>query len=533
MAMPGQGSATAEALLMAEVGPEAVQVLKPYYSALVGVADLARTTGGQQLRSLLRHLGVLTCKVATLEDGIAQWRAVAEKSQGQLAQASAALAAARQSAEAERSRAAALQAQLLALQQEREASSVVARSNAQWLQVEAQKAHAELQRNRGEVHALNEEIRRLRVELQVTSTKQRQQESQLEAERLRAAGADLSAENAGKAKARLEAALRRVDDDQRESVDSLTTHVQDERRKLERRLEAQHQELIAARKVVADREAVLAEVRCILPSTLHCVDFLRDTDSPALKLARGPVLLSMNTSVRVPVLALRWGPGISLNSTPSWQALRGGLFALLHQLQTGATLPEQVELTVCEANGRWFCCEQSEAPRFAALLLFQALKRDMPVAATCRVGSPHKVMSLQEEMTQHNGLSVLSSGAIWRTPPQDEEDFLRALLVDSPLRDVVNDFLYHQRRSRVEDAFEEELKRDLAGPFSRREREQAVWPSGGGRASEASEVAAVQVPSPDRRMSASTLTSAAQAASAAAAAAAARERAGVERGPPI
>ncbi|CAJ1352655.1 unnamed protein product [Effrenium voratum] len=119
------------------------------------------------------------------------------------------------------------------------------------------------------------------------------------------------------AKARLEAA--RVDDDQRESVDSLTTHVQDERRKLERRLEAQHQELIAARKVVADREAVLAEVRCILPSTLHCVDFLRDTDSPALKLARGPVLLSMNTSVRVPVLALRWGPGVSLNSTPSWQ----------------------------------------------------------------------------------------------------------------------------------------------------------------------------------------------------------------------
>ena len=30
-----------------------LKVLKPYYSALVGVADLARSTGGQQLRSLL------------------------------------------------------------------------------------------------------------------------------------------------------------------------------------------------------------------------------------------------------------------------------------------------------------------------------------------------------------------------------------------------------------------------------------------------------------------------------------------------
>ena len=66
--------------------------------------------------------------------------------------------------------------------------------------------------------------------------------------------------------------------------------------------------------------------------------------------ARGPVLLSANTSVRIPVLALRqiavveptrsfeanrvlhllwclycvfdrWGPGASLNSTPGWQAV--------------------------------------------------------------------------------------------------------------------------------------------------------------------------------------------------------------------
>lgn len=308
---------------------------------------------------------------------------------------------------------------------------------------------------------MQEEIRRLRIELEVTSSKQREQESKLEAERLRAAGADLSAEQADKAKARLEAALRRADKELRESVEAVTVQVQDEKRKMEKRLEAEHLELLRSRQVVANLESLLVEVRSAMPSLISSVAFARDADSAALKLARGPVLLSLNSSVKVPVLALRWGPKLTLNSTPGWQALREGLFALFHQLQTGALLPEQVELKICEVEGRWFCCEESEADRFAALLMYQALHRDAPVCATCRVQSAHKVMlTPKEELEKHSGLRVVSAGALWRTPPQDEEDFLRTLLLGSSLQEVFLDFLYQRRRGRVEDAFEEELRRN-------------------------------------------------------------------------
>eukprot|EP00434_Breviolum_minutum_P015498 symbB.v1.2.013651.t1/scaffold966.1/size148232/4 len=274
------------------------------------------------------------------------------------------------------------------MMQDREANKVVAHNNAQWLQVEAQKAEQELRRSRAEVTALQEELRRLRVEFEVVSSQQRQQESKLEAERLRAAGADLSAEHADKAKARLEAALRRADAELRESVEGMTAQVQDEKRKMEKRLEVEHAEVLRSRQVVANLQATIAEVRLMMPSLMNSVEFAQDPQSPALKLARGPVLLSQNTSVRVPVLALRWSPKSALNSTPGWQALREGLFALFHQLQTGALLPEQVELHVCEVGGRWFCCEESEAERFAALLMYQALHRDAPIAATCRRRCP-------------------------------------------------------------------------------------------------------------------------------------------------
>ncbi|CAK9096708.1 Curved DNA-binding protein [Durusdinium trenchii] len=525
----------AEALLMAEIGADAMQELKPYYSALVGVADLALSTGGPHFRSLLRHVGVLASKVAALEGGVTQWRAVSQDGQLQLAKASAQLAAARQSAESERTRAEVLQSQLVAVMRDREANKVVAQTNAQWLQVEAQKANLELKRSHSEVLALQEEVRRLRIELEVTSSKQRQQEAHLEAERLRAAGADLSAEHAEKGKARLEAALKRADEEQRENVETLTAQVQQQKQRLERRLEAERNEAIQNRQVMSNLESTVAEIRSVMPSLLEAADFLRDPHSPALKMARGPVLLSVNSSVRIPVLALRWAPKLGLNSTPGWAALREGLFALFHQLQTGAMVPEQVELRVCEAGGRWFCCEEQDTGPFAALLMFQALHRDAPISATCRMST--KVMLPAEELEKHSGLSVLSTAAMWRTPPQHEEDFLRALLVGSSLEEVFRDFLYHQRRGRVEDAFEEELKRDgvmgrRRGELLGREASMVETPLQQAPVASATPVApSFSSAPPARGVFATTAQAAAAAAAQAAQSAASRGRSGVKPTP--
>ncbi|CAE7872659.1 cbpA, partial [Symbiodinium microadriaticum] len=457
-AVPDAGAA--EAVLLAEIGPEAVQVLRPYYSALVGVADLARTAGGQQLRSLLRHIGELTCKVAALEDSCQHWKAVCDRFQKQLAQVNFAHAAARQAADGQRVRSDALQARLADMTKEHQEAILASRRDTSLSQANLQRLHAELQKSRAEVTAQQGEIRRLRIELQASGSQQRQHAQDLEAERLRAAGSDLAAAQAGQEKARLKATLRRVDDDQREQLEIFSAQALEEKRRLQQRLQDAHHELVTCRKVAGNLEAVLAEVRSLVPAAMAAVEFIRDVENPAIKLARGPVLLSLNTSVHIPVLALRWGPGTCLDSTPGWQAVREGLFALLHQLQTGATTPEKIELSVCEVDGLWFCSEASEAKSFAALLLYQALHRDAPVSPTCRVTSAHKILTVPKEDFKHSGLSVLTGSAAWRDAPKDDEDFLRAFLVGSPLRDAMSDFLYHQRRNRVQDALQRELAND-------------------------------------------------------------------------
>eukprot|EP00931_Biecheleriopsis_adriatica_P045276 TRINITY_DN25953_c0_g1_i1.p1 TRINITY_DN25953_c0_g1~~TRINITY_DN25953_c0_g1_i1.p1 ORF type:complete len:443 (-),score=111.00 TRINITY_DN25953_c0_g1_i1:52-1380(-) len=317
------------------------------------------------------------------------------------------------------------------------------------------------------VLALQEEIRRLRVELEVTGTSNRQNAHELEVERRRAAGADLTAEHHGKEKARLQAALRRAGEDQRESMAAQAEQAEEERRRLERRLEAEHNELVGMRQVVNNLEAQFTEVRSLLPAALQAATFALDPESPAAKVAHGPQQLSAAgpPAVRVPVLALRWFPGATLNSTPCWQAIREGVYGMLHQLQTGATLPEQVELTVCEADGRWYCTQDAEVHLFAALLMYQALHRDAPVSALCRVSSPHSLLGLPKtDLTRHTGLSVVSSGAKWRVAPQEEEEFLRAFMSGSQLHEAVEDFLLERRRGRVDNAWQEEVKRDPFNP---------------------------------------------------------------------
>merc|ERR1712187_267172 len=91
----------------------------------------------------------------------------------------------------------------------------------------------------------------------------------------------------------------------------------------------------------------------------------------------------------------------------------------------------------------------------------QALHRDMPVSCTCRVGTVHALLDLpKDDLATAAGLSARSVGSLWRVPPLDEEDFFRAFMRDSPLREAVEDFLYQRRKNRVSEALQAEAKRE-------------------------------------------------------------------------
>eukprot|EP00930_Biecheleria_cincta_P029200 TRINITY_DN20328_c0_g2_i1.p1 TRINITY_DN20328_c0_g2~~TRINITY_DN20328_c0_g2_i1.p1 ORF type:complete len:589 (+),score=138.48 TRINITY_DN20328_c0_g2_i1:65-1831(+) len=493
--------AAAESLLLAELGAEAVQTLKPYYGALLGVADLAATAGGPQLRSLLRHLGELTDRIGGMEDAVHHWRTGCEQAQAQLAKVNVELSGAQQALRQERARADALQARFAGLARDREASEKLSGGHIERLQAGLAQAQTEVLRCRaeGDVHfrniaegqavvkALNEEIRRLRVELEVVGTRQRQQEHDLEVERRRAAGSDISAELASKENARLEAALRSAGDYQRKSLEVARAKAEEDARQLRLHIEGWSNKHQGVRRAMSTLEETFAEVQSVAPCVLAAVEFLRDSENPAAVQAKGPESLAPGgpAAVRVPVLALRWPPGASLNTTPGWQALREGIYGLFHQLQTGAMLPDQVELSICEAEGRWFVSREDDSFRFAALLLYQALHRDAPVSVMCRVTTSHELLGLpKSDLVQYPGLGVRSTGALWRTPPANEEDFLKAVTQGSTLREALVEFFYQQRRKRVEGAWEDEQRQDptisrpswLQGPAAEAEAEAAAYP---------------------------------------------------------
>lgn len=228
------------------------------------------------------------------------------------------------------------------------------------------------------------------------------------------------------------------------------------------RVEAARNELAGVRNTMSGMEALWLELRNVAPCAAYAAEFLRDDDSPAAQVLRRPQMAAGGLPpVRIPVLALRWRPGAGINTTPLWSTMRAGLFCIFHQLQTGALQPEEVELTVCCADGRWFCTREEEDHRFAALLFYQVLHRDAPVACSCRVGTVHALLDVpKSELTQAAGLGVRSVGALWRVPPLDEEDFFRAFMRDSPLWEAVEDFLYQRRKSRVNDALQAEARRE-------------------------------------------------------------------------
>lgn len=464
---------SAEAVLLTECGSDVVQALRVHYSALVAIADIA--TNASHIRAFLRHVASLQLRVVSAEAETSRLQIKCEAYEDQLRNARRESSGFQQQAACERRRGDDLRAEFAVKARSHEETKAEARTNDERLCVELERARGEVLRlgaqgmaqsqelaqEQAALIACHSEINRLRVELEVVGSMGRQQAATLEAERRRAAGADLEAEQATQDRIRAEAILKHTTHEQQAELANASQAAIDEAMRLRRRVEGNRDELQGVRKVLVATEATMAEIHKISPCTHAAAEFLRDPSTPAAQLANGPNPLAAGgpPPVRLPVLALRWAPGITVDTTPVLSTLRqDGVYGMLHQLQSGVKQPDQVELTVCSAHGSWFCAKSEEAPRFAALLLFQALHRDAPVAATCRV-TP--VAALPKMPTiEFAGLGVRNGDVLWRTPPLDDEDFFKALLVGSPLKEKLEQFFYIQRRDRVQEALQEDTKRN-------------------------------------------------------------------------
>jgi len=463
-------------VLLSEFGSDVLQALRPHYSALVAVADLA--AGSPHIRAFLRLVASLQQRAAGAEAEAHHWRSRCGAAEVHLQQTRGEADTTKERAARARRDTDDLRGQLQAAARAHEGLQGEHRTNEERMALELERARGEVLRlgaqgmaqsqelahEQAAMIACSHEINRLRVELEVVGTMSRQNAGALEAARRQAAGSDISAEQATQEKVRAEALLKHATREQHAGLLSATEAATTEAARLRRRIDGGKDELLGVRRVLAATEAILAEVQSISSCTNAAAEFLRDPSTPAAQLANGPMALAAGgpAPVRVPVLALRWAPGAAMDTTPVLRALRAdGVYGIFHQLQTGAKLPEQIELTVCCADGRWFCARPEEAHRFAALLFFQALHRDAPVSATCRVGSVHSLMNAPP--VDVTGLGIRSAGTLWRTPPLDDEDFLKALLSGTQVKEDLEQFFQGRRRGRVEDALREEAVWDPVG----------------------------------------------------------------------
>lgn len=468
----------AQAVLLSECGPEVLKGLEQHHSALVSIGDLA--AGSPALRAFLRSLADLYRRHLAAESSAQHWRTRCTSAEERLRQVSAELEALRSRAAQEQRLAEGLQVSLAGGLRTHEEASVRAtmarddlaeefhlcRSEAVQLSAEARAQSQALNTEYAAVVACNNEIRHLRVDLEARGAMSRQETLTVDVLRRQLADASLGSQQASEDRAYLAAALERQGHDKHAALASVAQASSSEVAHLQQQLEGRGSELHGARRALAGKEATWLELRSILPSGAAAVEFLRDpgvTAAHALQ-SHSSQAPGGPAPVRIPVLSLRWGPNLALNTTPTWWACRDGIYSVFHQLQTGALAPEQVELTVCVAEGRWFCTREEEGPLFAALLMYQAMRRDAMVAPTCRIRTPFAVLNMTEhELAQCNGLSVCSVRPQWRMPPREHEDFLQAFLHDSPLREDVEHFIHMRRRGRVEAAHAEEARRDPLG----------------------------------------------------------------------
>lgn len=466
----------AESLLFEECGPEVVKALRPHLGALVSVADLAPLN--PLIRPFLRYIGEVHNRLTVADATIQRWHTQCGLAEAQLQEARAEIESLRAYVVHERQRADTLDKQLLQARRACDGSDAQRLAAEGRLGSELKECQAQLVQlgSRGMVQsqqlaakqaeevAWAHEIQRLRVELEVIGSMGRQSATALEVARRQAANSDITAEQASQERVRLEALLRNATREQHNELVSATQSASAEASRMQARVEQGRNELAGLRSALSGMESMWGEVRSAAPCCAAAAEFLRDPDSPAVRLLQQPRnAVSAGPSVRIPVLALRWRPGAALNTTPAWSAVRSGLYCTFHQLQTGAVQPEELELAVCCAEGRWVCTREEDDASFAALLMYQVLHRDAPVAPSCRIGSVHALTDRPQDLASAAGLSVRSSGALWRTPPLDEEDFFRAFMRDSPLWEVVEEFLYQRRRLRVEGALQAEARRDPIG----------------------------------------------------------------------
>lgn len=172
---------------------------------------------------------------------------------------------------------------------------------------------------------------------------------------------------------------------------------------------------------------------------------------------------------QVPVLALEWPLMTSLDTSISWENMTSkGMYGLFHALCTGDLRldSECLEITACCVNGRWLGAlhGEVEVPRLAALLLYQGLRPDINVRASCRVVPmkpslvPKGVLELDPARRSAAPVGVgrvmeMESNPRWTVPvhpraaipvgPEADEALLRSFLVGSPMeRELISALSY-------------------------------------------------------------------------------------------
>lgn len=144
--------------------------------------------------------------------------------------------------------------------------------------------------------------------------------------------------------------------------------------------------------------------------------------------------------VAFPLLALEWPPHANPDVIPAWRAcIASGALGLFGRLCTGNLQPStsELELSVSNVHGRWFGAVGggAEVQRFAALMLFQALRLDITVFCTCRImPSPLPLLNAVSELCpDHRSVPRLGSEhQICKAPPTTDEALVRRLLAGCP-----------------------------------------------------------------------------------------------------